>query len=156
MKEGEDPTADHLPPRAGQLQGGNTGTTGPGRRVQGEMPLSCPHSAQKSCEACPVITAVVPVPESRGQVAAHVIILETRKTLPILLPVFFPSFPFILLYSLHPFFLSLHLSSEPDQVHIRMQRIHPQGHLLPWPGAALSLGSSLSCSVTSSKKKPRS
>lgn len=39
-----------------------------------------------------------------------------------------------------------------DKLHIKMHTSQPQGHLQLWPGAALALGSSLSCSLTLSKK----
>lgn len=98
--------------------------------------------------SCTVISIVVPAPESHWQVISHVIILET-KILPTLLPALLPPSPLIRLLSPCYFFLS---PNESNRVHIRMQRNQPQGHLLPRPGAALSLESCLSCSVTSSKK----
>lgn len=63
-----------------------------------------------------------------------------------------PSSPFILLLSPRSFFPSLHLPNMSHKVHIQMQRSQPQGHLSPQPEAALSLETSLSCSLTSSKK----
>lgn len=100
---------------------------------------------------CTVISILVPAPESHRRVISHVIILET-KILPTLLPALLPPSRLIRLLSPCYFFLSLHLPNESNRVHIRMQRNQPQGHLLSRPGAALSLESCLSCSVTSSKK----
>lgn len=102
---------------------------------------TCPRAPRSLC--CNYYSC--PGPESPWQMISHVIILETRKTFPILLPALLPP-------SLCSSFLSLHLPNKPNNVHIRMQRNQPQGHLLPWPGAAPSLESSLSCSLTLSKK----
>lgn len=111
-------------------------------------PACCSETAQGPSD--PVIS-IVPAPESHWRVISHVIILET-KILPTLLPALLP--PSLLIRLLSPcyFFLSLHLPNKSNRVHIRMQRNQPQGHLLSRPGAALSLESCLSCSVTSSKK----
>jgi hypothetical protein len=100
---------------------------------------------------CTVITVIFPGAESHWQMISYVIILEPRLC-PSSSQPFFLSSRFIRLHFLCSFSLFLPLPRKPDKVHIRMQRSQPQGHLLSWPGAALSLGSNLSCYLTSSKK----
>lgn len=60
----------------------------------------------------------------------------------------FPPSPFIFHLSPYSFFLSLHLPTKFNKVHIRMQKDQPQSHLPPLPGAALCLERSLSDPLT--------
>lgn len=127
---------------------------GPGKQVEGERSQHCLPAAQRCAQeppgACTVITVVCQPHSPTSKYNNFLCNYPPDKNMhPPPSPSSSLSFYFP---SLSIFLLSLHLPNKFNKVHIRLQKNPLQGHLVPQPGAALSLERTLTCSLISSKK----